>query len=523
MEDLRFSCNLVKQGLSKGVCEVNLENGSSRIACKATLKYENDQFHRVISAMHLSRPEDYFSIYQSGCNHSCLKCHSWEFSKHFNGEWYSTDEIAEECKQYEKHVSVFEPRERALMYYANKLCKHCGSCILYNRKSPLCPNKLSKDQILLGPQGFGPARNIVAFTGGDIACQAEFYCEVTQKIKERCENLWVLLETNGYGLTPKNLDLFQKARLDSYWLDIKAFDADIYKKLCGTTNKTVLNAPKEMIKRNFVLEILTVYIPNFVEIDQFELLDIDFENYLRTINPKLRKALEIACERIYMFHESQPIISWMNYNLGGQLGQIIKPIKKIGIYIPGGKTPLFSSILMAALPAVVAGTKEIIFTSPPNEEGTLSNIILATFGLIKKYDINMRIFRIGGAQAIAAMAFGTEQVPRVDKIVGPGNIYVTLAKKEVYGTVGIDGIYGPTEALVIADENANPSLIASDLLAQAEHDILAIPILVTSAQNLISSVKKELERQIINLKRKSIIKESIQTFVPEEPTIYKKP
>ena len=156
------------------------------------------------------------------------------------------------------------------MYYANKLCKHCGSCILYNRKSPLCPNKLSKDQILLGPQGFGPARNIAAFTGGDIACQAEFYCEVTRKIKERCKNLWVLLETNGYGLTPKNLDLFQKARLDSYWLDIKAFDADIYKKLCGTTNKTVLNAPKEILKRNFILEILTVYIPNMVEVDQFE-------------------------------------------------------------------------------------------------------------------------------------------------------------------------------------------------------------------------------------------------------------
>ncbi|MFX1365324.1 MAG: histidinol dehydrogenase [Promethearchaeota archaeon] len=248
-----------------------------------------------------------------------------------------------------------------------------------------------------------------------------------------------------------------------------------------------------------------------VEIDQFELLDVDFEKYLSSINPKLREALEIACDRIYNFHESQPIISWMNHKLGGQIGQIIKPIETIGIYIPGGIAPLFSSILMAAIPAIVAGVKNIIFSSPPNKQGNLPNIILATFGLIKKYDINMRIFRIGGAQAIAAMAFGTEQVPRVDKIVGPGNIYVNLAKKEVYGIVGIDGIYGPTEALVIADETANPSLVASDLLAQAEHDILAIPILVTSSENLISSVKKELERQIITLKGKAIIKESIQS------------
>jgi len=247
-----------------------MKNGLTEVACKATLKYEGGQYHRVISAMHLSRPEDYFSIYQSGCNHNCLKCHSWNFSKHFNGKWYSTDEIAEECKQYEQHVTIFEPRERALMYYANDLCKHCGSCILFNKRSPMCPNKVSKEKIVLGPQGFGPARNIVAFTGGDLACQANFYVEVTKKIKQKCDNIWVLLESNGYGLTPKNLDLFQKAGLDSYWLDIKAYDEDIYKKLCGTSNKTVLNSPKEIIKRNFVLEILTVYIPNFIEVDQFE-------------------------------------------------------------------------------------------------------------------------------------------------------------------------------------------------------------------------------------------------------------
>ncbi len=247
-----------------------------------------------------------------------------------------------------------------------------------------------------------------------------------------------------------------------------------------------------------------------VNIDQFEICDVDFEECLSTINPELKVALEIASERIYKFHKSQPILSWMNYNLGGQLGQIIKPIKKIGIYIPGGKTPLFSSILMAAIPAVVAGTKDITFASAPEKNGALPNIILATCGLIKKFGVNIRIFKMGGAQAIAAMAFGTDQIPKVDKIVGPGNIYVNLAKKEVYGIVGIDGIYGPTEIMIIADETANPSLIASDLLAQAEHDFLAIPILVTSNRNLISYIKNELKRQIRDLERNEIIKNSIQ-------------
>lgn len=262
-------------------------------------------------------------------------------------------------------------------------------------------------------------------------------------------------------------------------------------------------------RKDIALKDWTLKLDN-VNIDQFEIFNVDFEANLGAINPELRKALELASDRIYRFHMSQPLLSWMNYNLGGQIGQIIKPIKKIGIYIPGGITPLFSSILMTAIPAVVAGTKDLIFASPPNKDGFLSNIIFATCGLIKKLGANIRIFRMGGAQAIAAMAFGTNQVPRVDKIVGPGNIYVNLAKKEVYGTVGIDGIYGPTEVVIIADETANPSLIASDLLAQAEHDYLAIPILVTSSQNLSVSVKKELVRQFKTLKRKSIIKESLQ-------------
>lgn len=246
-----------------------------------------------------------------------------------------------------------------------------------------------------------------------------------------------------------------------------------------------------------------------VKIDQFEVLNLNYREYLNYVNQELRQSLELARDRIYKYHKSQPNSPWENNDLGGKLGQIIRPIGTVGIYIPGGTSPLFSSILMTAIPAIVAGTKNLIFATPPNQDGTLSKIILATFGIIDSMGVNIRVFKMGGAQAIAAMAFGTEQVPKVDKIVGPGNIYVNLAKKEVYGYVGIDGIYGPTEALIIADETANPSLIAADLLAQAEHDVLAIPILVTHATSIISAVKKELKRQIENLERKPIIRESI--------------
>ena len=245
------------------------------------------------------------------------------------------------------------------------------------------------------------------------------------------------------------------------------------------------------------------------DLDEFEVYNIDFEEILNKIDPKLRNALEVAADRIFRFHKSQPIISWMNFDLGGELGQIIQPIGKVGIYIPGGSAPLFSSVLMTAIPAIIAGTKELILVSPPNKNGRLSDFIFAACGIIKQLGAKFRLYRMGGAQAIAAMAFGTKQVPKVDKIVGPGNIYVTLAKREVYGTVGIDGLYGPTEALIIADDTANPSFIVADLLAQAEHDARAIPIVITYSQTLIDSLIKEYERQIINLERKSVIQESI--------------
>ncbi|NVM53170.1 MAG: radical SAM protein [Candidatus Helarchaeota archaeon] len=263
-------CRMKEQGFPMGKCLTKLPDGSKKPACEATLKEIDGIFSRVITSAHLSRPEDYYSIYQSGCNHNCLKCHSWEFSKNFQGEWWTTEEIAAFCAEYERLITVWEPRNRALMFTASDLCRHCGMCVREGKRHPLCPNKLSPLQITLGPQGFGPARNIVAFTGGDIACVSDFYAQTTRKIKERCTNMHVLLETNGYGLTPSNLDLLADAGLDSYWLDVKAYDEDCYKKLCGTTNKWILELPGEIKDRGFELEILSLFIPNWVELDQLE-------------------------------------------------------------------------------------------------------------------------------------------------------------------------------------------------------------------------------------------------------------
>ena len=257
---------MVEQGYQPGSCTVEV-GGVRKRACEATLKCDG-MWYRVIKSAHLSRPEDYFSIYQSGCNHSCLKCHSWYFTQKFDGFWMSTDEIAEMVADYEKIVTVFEPRKRATMWHATDLCHHCGSCITNGEPGFLCPKRLTPDKIVLSPQGYGPARNIVAFTGGDVVCCADFYAEATMKIKERCENMWVLIETNGYGLTPKNLDLLRDAGVDSFWLDIKAYDEDVYRRLCGTTNRWILKAPEWILERGFVLEVLTLYIPNWVEVDQ---------------------------------------------------------------------------------------------------------------------------------------------------------------------------------------------------------------------------------------------------------------
>jgi pyruvate-formate lyase-activating enzyme len=261
-------CALVEQGFQPGDCLVQMPDGSRERACQATLRDLDGVLCRLIRSTHLSRPEHYLSIYQSGCNHTCLKCHSWEFAQHYDGHWWSTDLLAGLAHSYAQKVTVWEPRERATMYHATDLCRCCGRCVLYGEPGPFCPGVLEPEQVVLGPQGFGPARNIVAFTGGDVACRADFYAQATTRIKSAAPDLWVLLETNGYGLTPHNLDLLAGAGLDAFWLDIKAHDADLYRRLCGTDNATVLAAPAEILRRGMVLEALTVYIPGWVETEE---------------------------------------------------------------------------------------------------------------------------------------------------------------------------------------------------------------------------------------------------------------
>lgn len=216
----------------------------------------------------LSRPEDYLSIYQSGCNHNCLKCHSWYFAQKANGYWVSPSELLNNISAYRDGVTVWEPRERATMWHASDLCAHCGSCVIEGRRGVFCPNKLDARHVILSPQGWGPARNIVSFTGGDIYCQTAFYVETFRLIKHEAPDIWIHIETSGYGLTPKNLELLYEAGLDSIWFDMKVFDEDRYRLLCGTTNRWILGLPALIKDMGIVLEIVLLYIPTIVEPDQ---------------------------------------------------------------------------------------------------------------------------------------------------------------------------------------------------------------------------------------------------------------
>ena len=261
-------CRLKEQKFTQGDCLVEA-NGEHLPACQMTLKYRSRQPYRLITAIHLSRPENYLSIYQSGCNFSCRKCHSWYFSKVKSGNWYSPDDILKEAIDYEKSVTLIEPREKATAWHAHDTCRCCGSCILYGKRSSSCPGILDPESIALGPQGFGPVRNIVGFTGGDLTCNPEFYGECARLIHQHTR-LWVLMETNGYGLTPNNLDYLKYSGVDVFWLDIKAYDDDTHKWLTGCSNENILKLPKEIIERGFVLEVLSLFIPGLVESDELE-------------------------------------------------------------------------------------------------------------------------------------------------------------------------------------------------------------------------------------------------------------
>ncbi|NPA92436.1 MAG: histidinol dehydrogenase [Chloroflexi bacterium] len=232
---------------------------------------------------------------------------------------------------------------------------------------------------------------------------------------------------------------------------------------------------------------------------------------LETLSPEVREALEAAAERIRAFHQHQPLTSWLTQDMGGTVGQLIRPIPRVGLYVPGGTAPLPSTVLMSAIPARVAGVPSVVVVTPPHREnspefGYVNPAILAACALA---DVDA-VYTLGGAQAIAALAYGTESIPAVDKIFGPGNLFVTLAKRRVFGVVGIDGLAGPTETVVIADESANPAWVAADLLAQAEHDFLASAILLTPSRSLAEAVQAEVARQAQARSRSEVIAASLE-------------
>ncbi len=241
-----------------------------------------------------------------------------------------------------------------------------------------------------------------------------------------------------------------------------------------------------------------------IELTSLEVSKQQIADAYQEVDSELVSALKLAAERIRSFHTTQKGIWSGATGLG--LGQLIRPLERIGIYVPGGTASYPSTVLMTAIPARVAGVKEIILVSPPRLNGTVPPPTLVAAD-IAQVD---RFFGVGGAQAIAALAFGTESIPRVDKICGPGNIFVVLAKKLVYGVVDIDGLQGPSEVLIIADETANPKYCAADLLAQAEHDPLASAILITTSPRLAEEVNQEVEQQLQHLNRQAIAAESLE-------------
>lgn len=246
-----------------------------------------------------------------------------------------------------------------------------------------------------------------------------------------------------------------------------------------------------------------------VLLEEFLVSEKEIEKALNNIDQDLKEDLIRAKENIQRYHEEQLRSSYfIEEDEDILLGQLIRPIEKVGVYVPGGKAAYPSTVLMNALPAKIAGVKEIIMITPPNKEGKIKDslIVAASIAGVDK------IYRIGGAQGIAALAFGTETIPKVDKITGPGNIFVATAKKQLAGYVGIDMIAGPSEIMIIADKKANPRYIAADLISQAEHDEMAASILVTDWEPMADQVLVELRSQVELLERKDIIKKSLKDY-----------
>ena len=246
-----------------------------------------------------------------------------------------------------------------------------------------------------------------------------------------------------------------------------------------------------------------------ISADNFIVSKEEIEEAYASVSEEVLTVIRKAIVNIRVYHEKQKQYSWFDSQPNGTiLGQKVTPLSRVGVYVPGGKAAYPSSVLMNILPAKVAGVEKIVMTTPPGKDGKVNP---GTLVAAKEAGADI-IYKVGGAQAIAALAFGTESIPKVDKIVGPGNIFVALAKKAVYGYVSIDSIAGPSEILVIADETANPRYVAADLLSQAEHDELASAILVTTSEALADAVSEEVDAFVEKLSRKAILEKSLENY-----------
>ncbi len=290
-----------------------------------------------------------------------------------------------------------------------------------------------------------------------------------------------------YGQTP-NSEIFSRV---SPKIDVQSIVSDIIEKVKADGDKAL----KEYAKRF-----------DGAELDLIEVSKQEIDDAYNQVEPEFIRILELARDNITEFHSKQKRQGFTIERKNGVItGQKITPVEKAGLYVPGGTAAYPSTVLMDSIPAKIAGVKEVVITTPPNKEGKINPVILAS---AKVAGVD-RIFKVGGAQAIAALAYGTESVPKVDKIVGPGNAFVAEAKKQVFGTVSIDMIAGPSEIMIVADGKSDAKVVASDLLSQAEHDKLASAVLVTDSFELAQKVKGELEIQIEKLPRKDIARASI--------------
>lgn len=292
---------------------------------------------------------------------------------------------------------------------------------------------------------------------------------------------------------------------------------DLYKKLTqrtgtqnGTNTISIVAEIIDNVKQNGD-SALKEYTKKFdkAQIETIKVSEEEITSAYKKVAPELLETIKKSKQNIWSFHEKQLQNSWISPKEDGtMLGQLVRPLEKVGLYVPGGTAPLISSVLMTAVPAKVAGVEQLIMCTPPSQDGSINPAILVA---AREAGVD-EVYRAGGAQAVAAMAYGTETIPSVDKICGPGNVYVATAKRLVFGDCDIDMFAGPSEILVIADSSAVPEYVAADLLSQAEHDILASSVLVTDDVSLLDSVKTEIEKQLLGLKRNEIIEKSLKSY-----------